>query len=97
MVESQTNINKKNNMSIKRPVLQVAQRVKHDECFEGVYNFQNKLLLAATSEIKNVALRDLQMEVLKTKKGYGVNAIVRKLIVYAINSGVTPEELYNIK
>ena len=97
MVESQTNINKKNNMSIKRPVLQVAQRVKHDECFEGIYNFQNKLLLAATSEIQNVALRDLQMEVLKAKKGYGVNAIARKLIVHALSTGVTPEQLFNIK
>lgn len=94
MTDTQRNIRK--NYKVKRPAIQVAQRVNGDNCFNSIYDFQNSLLLGVTSDIKNEEVRQIRMELLGKSRKYGINNIARKLIIHALETGITPEELFDI-
>lgn len=95
MSETQQQIKKNSNTSKKR-VIQIQKRVGADNCFKSLDSFHNSLLLGKTRGETNPEIRELKMDAISKEKKYSYNMAARKLIVYALESGVTPEELFDL-
>ena len=77
-----------------RQVIQIAERANGDRFFKAVLAFQSSTLLAKTVHIENDKTRNEMMALMETQSEYSTNGIVKKLALYALESGVLPHELY---
>lgn len=80
----------------KRPNIQIAKRKGADKFFADVMQFQETLVTSLTRDIKDNTERKIQMNALRNSHKYSLPRIIRKIVEHSIDTGLTPEEVFEV-
>ena len=79
----------------KRTRIQIASRKHGDVLFRDLEVFQNAALLDETSNLEGEARNEKMEELRNSNTGvFSLSGVAKRLIKYALDSGVLPHELY---